>query len=470
MSRQRSSPAWAFAITALALFMFALDRLIVTTALPAIERDLGAGLQALEWTVNAFTLTFSLLLLTGAALGDRFGRRRMFTVGLALFTAGSAAAALAPGAGVLIAARALQGVGGSLITPLSLTILSAATPPERRGAVLGAWGAVAGVATAAGPVAGGLLTEALSWHWIFWLNVPLGLALIPLAHRHLAESHGPQGRLDGPGIALSGAGLLCAVWGLVDAGAAGWTHPRVIALLGAGALGIAGFAVWEHRAPAPMLPLRFFRERAFAAASVASLLAYFGLLGAIFLISQLLQTGLGATPLEAGLGLLPWTGVVIVTVPAAGALCDRIGPRPLMTGALAIETIALAWLALEAKPGVSYAAFAPALLLAGVGAASLFVPVQAALLAAVRPQEHGQAAGAATAIRELGGVLGVAVLAAVFAAHGSSASPAAFLAGARPALAVAAVAVAAATLAALALPRRRRAQRPALNPAPQPAH
>jgi MFS family permease len=238
-------------------------------------------------------------------------------------------------------------------------------------------------------------------------------------------------------------------------------------MLGAGMLAMAAFAAWERRAPAPMLPLRFFRARAFAAASLASLLAYFGLLGAIFLIGQLLQSGLGATPLEAGLGLLPWTAVVVVTVPAAGALCDRIGARPVMTGALAIETIAFAWIAVQAEPGVSYTALAPALLLAGVGAASLFMPAQAALLAAVRPQEHGQAAGAATAIRELGGVLGVAVLAAVFAANGSSASPAQFLTGLRPALAVAAVAVAVAMLAALALPGRHAAG--GRVPAPQPA-
>ena len=339
-----------FAITAGALFMFALDRLIVVTALPAIQRDLGASLQALEWTVSAYTLTFTVLLLAGAALGDRFGRRRMFTAGLALFTAGSAAAALAPTAGALVMARALQGVGGSLIAPLSLTILSAAAPAGRRGAVLGAWGAVAAAAAAIGPVAGGALAAALSWHWIFWINVPVGLALIPLARRGLDESHGPHSELDLPGIALSGTALLMIVWGLVEAGRSSWSSPVVLSTLLAGAVGLVAFVAWERRAPAPMLPMRFFRRRGFAAGSAAALLGYLGMLGALFEIGQLMQTGLGATPLGAGLRLLPMTTAMMVTAPVAGALSDRLGPRPLLVGALALEALALAWLGQWPRP------------------------------------------------------------------------------------------------------------------------
>jgi EmrB/QacA subfamily drug resistance transporter len=463
-TRQRT--AATFAITAAALFMFALDRLIVVTALPAIQRDLGASLQSLEWTVSAYTLTFCVLLLTGAALGDRFGRRRMFVLGVALFTVGSAAAALAPSPGALIAARAFQGIGGSVIAPLSLTILSAATPPERRGAVLGAWGAVASAAAALGPVVGGALAHGLSWHWIFWLNVPLGLALIPCAHRCLDESHGPHGRLDVPGIALSGAGLLALVYGLVEAGRSGWSSPHVLLALGGGVAGLVAFAAWEHRSPAPMLPLRFFRARAFAAASGAALLAYLGMLGALFLVGQLMQVGLGASPLGAGLRLLPMTTVMLVGAPVAGRLCDRLGPRPLMAGALALEALALAWLAQVVGPGVAYVKVAVALVPIGIGAACLFAPIQAALLSAVRPAEQGQAAGAATAFRELGGVLGVAVLATVFAAHGGGQTSAAFLTGFGPALRVGAASVALAALAALALPRPARVRR---RLAPQPA-
>jgi EmrB/QacA subfamily drug resistance transporter len=450
----RGGFAWTFTITASALFMFALDRLIVTNALPAIERDLDAGVAALEWTVNAFTLTFAVLLLSGAALGDRWGRRRTFVVGLGLFTAGSAAAALAPSAAALIAARAVQGAGGAVITPLSLTLLLGATPAHRRGAVIGAWGATAGIAAAAGPVVGGGMTGALSWHWIFALNVPIGLLLLPLARAKLAESRGPHPRLDLRGLALSGAGLLALVWGLVEAGGAGWGNLRVLGALCAGAALLAGFAAWEARAPAPMLPLSFFRTRAFAAAGAVAVVAYGGIFGALFLLGQLLQTGFGASPLHAGLGLLPLTGAMVATAPWAGALSDRIGPRPVLTVALLLEAGALAWLAAHADPGTSYAALAPALAAAGVGAAALFAPLQATQLNAVAAERHGQAAGTAITMRELGGVLGVAIAAAVFAAHGSTASAREFLAGSRPALLVAALMVAAATLGALALPRR----------------
>ena len=472
LRQQRGGFAWTFSITGSALFMFALDRLIVANALPAIERDLDAGLQALEWTVTAFTLTFAVLLLTGAALGDRWGRRRIFVVGLGLFTVGSAAAALAPSAAALIAARAVQGAGGAVITPLSLTLLLEATPAHRRGAVIGAWGATAGVAAAGGPVLGGALTGALSWHWIFALNVPIGLLLLPLARAKLAESHGPHARLDIPGLALSGAGLLALVWGLVEAGGSGWGDPRVLGALGAGAALLAGFLAWEARAPAPMLPLGFFRARAFAAAAAVAVAAYSGLFGALFLLGQLLQSGYGASPLHAGLGLLPLTGAMVLVAPGAGALSDRIGTRPVLLAALLLEAAALAWLAAHATAHAPYAVLAPGLLAAGVGAASLFAPLQAAQVGAVAPRRHGQAAGAAVALRELGGVIGVAVAAAVFSAHGGTGTAGAFLAGARPALLVAALTVGVAVLAALAVPRRpgtRRRLARVGTPAPEPA-
>jgi EmrB/QacA subfamily drug resistance transporter len=456
---------WTFAITALGLFMFALDRLIVTNALPAIERDLGADVAALEWTINAFTLTFAVLLLTGAALGDRFGRRRAFTAGLALFTVGSAAAALAPSASALIAARAIQGAGGAIITPLSLTLLLGATPADKRGVVLGAWGSTAAVAAAAGPVVGGALTGVLSWHWIFWLNVPIGLVLVPLARAKLQESRGPHPRLDLPGLALSGAGLLALVWGLVEAPSVGWTSPGAIGAVGAGAATLAVFVWWQQRASAPMLPLAFFRARSFAAASAAAFVAYSGIFGALFVLGQLLQTGYGDSPLDAGLGLLPMTAAMVLTAPAAGALSDRTGPRPLLCAALALETLALLWLSAHAHTGVSYAVLAPGLAATGIGAATLFAPLQAAQLGAVAPERHGQASGAAVTIREVGGVLGVAVIAGVFSAHGATTTPDAFLAGARPALLVAGLTVAAAVLGAFALPRRRRAPVAASAPA-----
>src|SRR5438034_7152004 len=224
----RTKTIWTFAITSVALFMTTLDNLVVTTALPVIRRDLNAGLSGLEWTVNAYTLTFAVLLITGAALGDRFGRRRLFVIGLGIFTLASAAAALAPSIEVLIAARAVQGLGGAIVTPLTLTILSAAVPAERRGLVLGAWGGISGLAVALGPLVGGAVVEGISWQWIFWLNVPIGLLLIPAAIFRLEETHGPNDRLDLPGLALSSVGLFGIVWGLVRGNQVGWATPEIV--------------------------------------------------------------------------------------------------------------------------------------------------------------------------------------------------------------------------------------------------
>ncbi|HEX2496879.1 MAG TPA: MFS transporter, partial [Gaiellaceae bacterium] len=292
---------WTFVITSFALFMVVLDNLVVSTALPVIRTDLGASLEELEWTVNAYTLTFAVFLLTGAALGDRFGRRRMFVLGLAIFTAASAAAALAPTMNALIVARAVQGIGGAIVTPLTLTILSEAFPRERRGVALGAWSGIAGLAVASGPLVGGAVVEGLAWQWIFWLNVPVGILLVPLAYRYLRETHGPAAGLDLRGLALVSGGLFGLVWGLVNGNADGWTSPQIVASLALGSILTAGFAVWELRAPAPMLPMGFFRDRSFAAANGASLLMYFGMFGSIFLLTQFLQTVQGHSPLGAGL-------------------------------------------------------------------------------------------------------------------------------------------------------------------------
>src|SRR5215210_1961717 len=243
---------WTFAITSVAVFMATLDNLVVTTALPVIREDLNATIESLEWTVNAYTLTFAVLLLTGAALGDRFGRRRMLAVGLGIFTLASVAAALAPTAAALVAARAFQGVGGAIVTPLTLTILSAGVPAERRGAFIGAWSGIAGLAVAFGPLVGGIVVEGISWHWIFWLNVPIGVALIPLALTRLRETHGPAKELDLPGLVLASGGLLGIVWGLVRGNGEGWASAEIVTALTAGVIVLVAFVVWELRASAPM--------------------------------------------------------------------------------------------------------------------------------------------------------------------------------------------------------------------------
>src|ERR687886_1917242 len=335
---------WTFAITSLALFMVTLDNLVVSTALPVIRRDLHASLSELEWTVNAYTLTFAVLLLTGATLGDRLGRRLMFSTGLAIFTLASAAAALAPSPLALDLARAAQGVGGAIVTPLTLTILSAAVPAERRGVALGAWGGIGGLAVAMGPLVGGAVVEGISWQWIFWLNVPIGLVLAPLAYLKLDESYGPTKHLDLPGLGLASAGLFGIVWGLVRGNSIGWGSPEIVGSLVAGAVVVALFVLWELRAEAPMLPMRFFRNRTFALANVASLFMFFGMFGSIFLLSQFFQTVQGASPLQSGLRILPWTAMPILIAPIAGLLSDRIGGRPIMATGLALQATGLAWI------------------------------------------------------------------------------------------------------------------------------
>jgi EmrB/QacA subfamily drug resistance transporter len=444
--------------------MTTLDNLVVTTALPVIRHDLHAGLSGLEWTVNAYTLTFAVLLITGAALGDRFGRRRLFTIGLGIFTVGSAAAALAPTIDVLIAARALQGLGGAIVTPLTLTILSAAVPAERRGLVLGAWGGISGLAVAIGPLVGGAVVEGISWQWIFWLNVPIGLALIPLAALRLRESRGPNDALDLPGLALASTGLLGIVWGLVRGNQVGWGSPEIVVTLTGGALVLALFVLWELRAPAPMLPLRFFRNRTFTAANVASLLMFFGMFGSIFLLAQFFQTVQGYSPLAAGLRILPWTMMPIFVAPIAGALSDRIGGRPLMVVGLALQATGLAWMAAVGSASAAYAVFVAPFVISGIGMALYFAPVANVVLSSVRREEEGQASGANNAIRELGGVFGVAVLASVFSHYGGYGSGQSFADGLQPALYAGAAVVALGALAALGIKRsrRERAYEPAL--------
>jgi EmrB/QacA subfamily drug resistance transporter len=454
VTRSLSSTAWTFAITAIALFMVSLDNLVVTTALPVIRRDLGSSLQDLEWMVNAYTLTFAVLLLTGAALGDRFGRRRMFALGLVLFTAGSAAAALAPSSGLLIAARALQGVGGAIVTPLTLTILSTAVPAERRALALGAWGGIGGLAIAVGPLVGGAIAQGLDWHWIFWLNVPVGIVAVILATLRLDESRGADARLDLAGLVLASGGLLAVVWGVIHGNERGWTDGQILGALVLGIALLAAFLVWERRAPAPMLPLSMFRSRAFSAANAVSILMSFGMFGSIFLLSQFFQVVQGLNPFEAGLRVLPWTAMPAFVAPIAGGLSGRIGGRPILVAGMTLMAIGLGWIALVTTPDVAYPTLVPAFVVSGAGMGLFFAPIANIVLSAVRPEQEGKASGANNAIRELGGVFGVAVLASVFAANGSYATPQAYVDGLLPAVAVGAVVVALGGLAALALPGR----------------
>lgn len=451
------SRAWVLALTALASFMVALDALVVATALSTIRRDLGATVEQLEWTVNSYTLSFAVLLLTGAALGDRFGRRRMFVAGLLVFIGASALCALAASMEWLIAARALQGAGAALVMPLAVTQLSIAFPAAERGRALGLFSGVSGLAVLAGPVVGGAIAGGLAWQWIFWLNVPIGLVLVPLALRRLPENFGPRTPLDIGGLALVTGAALGVMWGLVRGNKAGWASAEVLGALAAGVLLAVAFVAWERRAAAPMLPMHMFRSRAFAAGNVAGLLFFASLYGATFFLAQFFQTALGYGPLGTGLRLLPWTIMLFLVSPFAGGLAGRFGERPVMFGGMLLQGVAMAWISLIARPGLPYPLLIAPLILAGFGAAA--IPAgQNAVVSAVAMQEIGKASGAFNMLRQLGAAFGVAILAAVFAASGSFVSPETFSSGFAPAMLVSAALSFAGAGAALLLPGRAKAR------------
>jgi EmrB/QacA subfamily drug resistance transporter len=458
-----SHSRWTLILASVASFMAALDTLVVSTALDTIRIDLGASVEQLEWTINGYNLSLAVLLMTAAALGDRFGRRSLFAAGLGIFSLASAACALAPDAGSLIAARVVQGAGAALILTLSLALVSAAFPAERRAAALGVYMMLTGLAVASGPVIGGAIAEGLAWQWIFWINVPIGLLAIPLVFGRIRESFGPDKGIDLPGMTLIGGATFGVVWALVRGNAAGWDSLEV---LGAGLAGLAllaAFVAWELRAKEPMLPLRFFRSRSFSAGGAATFLSYACLFGAVFFFAQFLQVGLGNGPLVAGLMLVAWTGTLFFVAPVAGTLVDRYGERPFLAGGLALQGIGMGWIALIADPGLNYIELVPPLVIAGAGISMSFPASQNAMVGSVPPEAIGKASGTNMTLRELGGVFGIAVLVAVFAGAGSYASPQAFVDGFAPAIGVGAALSLLGGLIGLALPSGRVA--PAAEPA-----
>ena len=445
---------WVLALASLASFMVILDMLVVATALTAIRRHLGASLADLEWTVNAYTLSFAVLLMTAAALGDRLGRRRVFAAGLAIFATASVACALATSTGALIAARAVQGAGAAAIMPTALALLNGAFPPARRGWAIGMYGSVTGLAAVLGPVLGGAVTQGLGWQWIFWLNVPIACGAIPLALARVAEAKGPAVALDLAGLALVTAAALGLTWGLVRGNSVGWTSPETAIAFAAGVVAATGFVGWERRAAAPMLPARLFRSPAFSAGNGVIFLLNASLTGAVFLMPQFQQVVDAASPLTAGLRLLPWGIAPFLLAPRAGALADRIGERVLAVTGLLLQAAGLAWIAAVAGPGVGYPALIAPMTIVGAGFGLAIPAVTRSVTSNVQPADIGRASGAYSMMRQLGGAFGVAILGAAFSAAGGYSSPGAFSDGFSVAFGVAAGMTLAAVAAGAILPGR----------------
>ncbi len=458
-----SSPAtakprlgWVMALTSAAYFMVVLDSTVLITALPSMQRGLRAGLSSLQWTFNAYGIAFAAGIITAAALGDRFGRRRVFNWGVALFTVASAACALAPTAGELIAARTVQGLAGAVVLPLSLTILTTAFPAEKRGMIVGVYGGLAGLAVALGPVVGGLVTQAINWHWIFWLNVPIGVVATLLSLRLLPESHGATARLDLVGVGLVTAGAVALVWGLTRSGDIGWSSAETVITLVVGALLLVAFVAWEGRVGEPMVPLRLFAVREFALGNLTTCLMSGAIFAAAFFVTQEFQFARGYSPVGAALRLLPFFATPMFISPLAGALSDRIGRRPIMVTGLTLQAIGFIWVAARGSLGTSWIELTLALLVAGIGISMALPTVPTAVLSAVALEEMGKASGIDYMAQRFGAVFAIAIASAVFSATGHLGTPASVTAGFRPALwACAAFALLAALSAsAMSSPRR----------------
>jgi EmrB/QacA subfamily drug resistance transporter len=460
-NRQR----WVLALTSTVSFMVSLDSQVVATALPVIRLRLHASLAALEWTVNAYTLSFAVLLLTGAAVGERLGRRRMLAVGVGLFTAASAACALAPNAGALIAARAVQGAGAALMLPIALALLSANFPPHRRAWALGIFSSVTGIAVLAGPVVGGAVTQGLAWPWIFWLNVPIGLVMIPLVLTRMTATAATRTKLDPIGLLLTTSGALGIVWAMIRANTLGWASPEIMTTLTTGALLAIGFVAWELRTTHPMVPVRLFKKRSFAAGNAAAFAVFAMLLALVFFMAQFLQNALGYDPLGTGLRLLPGWATLTLIAPFAGSLIARVGERPLIAGGLTMAAAGLGWIALIARPGLPYAQMIAPLVIAGSGASVAIPATMSAVMTSVPPKAIGPASGTLNMLRQLGGVFGIAICAAVFATRGGYASPAVFTSGFGPAMGACAGLALLGAVAGLIIPAK---PRPAPAPQAQP--
>jgi EmrB/QacA subfamily drug resistance transporter len=406
---------WVLVAMVFGLFMPMLDNLVVNTALPTIQRELSSSVSGLQWIIDAYTLTFASFMLTGGALGDLFGRKKFFLAGLGVFVLGSLLCGLSSDINQLIAFRAVQGLGAAMLLPGTLSIITATFTGKERGAAIGIWAAMSGLAIAVGPLIGGWLVEHVSWESIFFVNVPIGLVGATLAWIVVRESRDPtkSRRLDPPGLVTGTAGLFFLVYGLIEGNERGWTDGLILVAFGLAVVLLVAFFVIESRREYPMLPLSFFRIPTFAASNVVAAAVFFALFGSTFFLSLYLQNVRGFSPIGAGVRLFPFTVMILLIAPVAGRLSDRFGSRWFMTFGTA--TLALGLLLMtRTQPDSSYVSvILPAMLVMGAGMASTMAPMTAAVMASVPVQRAGVASAATNTSRELGGVFGIALLGAV---------------------------------------------------------
>ena len=453
---------WTLAAVSFGLFMIMLDNTIVNVALPTIQDDLHLQTSELEWVVAGYALTFGAFMLTGGKLADLFGRRRIFVIGLLIFIGSSFLCGLANGPEVLIGARVVQGVGAALMNPATLSIIVATFPARQRGTAIGIWAGVSALALAIGPLVGGLITERLNWSWIFFINIPVGIAGIVAAYLFIDESRdtSSEQRPDIPGLVTSTIGLFSLTYALIEGNGHGWTSTRILVAFGIAAVSLTAFLLLEHYQRLPMLELGLFRNKGFSGANAVMLLVGLAMFGVFFYVSLYLQHVLGYSPIQAGASFLPWTVLIILLAPQTGRLSDRYGARPFVVGGMLVLTGSLI---LFSRVGAheSFWNLLPAMVLGGIGMAAAMPPTTAAAMQSVRPDKAGVGSAVLNSMRQVGGSLGIALMGAIVAASVTPGepNPTAFLDGFHHALlAGAGLALLGAVVAALTLSGRPRAQ------------
>jgi EmrB/QacA subfamily drug resistance transporter len=411
---------WTLAAVSVGLFMIMLDNTVVNVALPSIRQSLGMSIEGLEWIVAGYALTFAAFMLIGGKLADFLGRRLIFMVGLAVFTGASLACGLAPSGGFLVGARIVQGLGGALMNPATLSIITTTFEPRERGKAIGIWAGVSAMALAIGPLVGGLLTEHVNWNWIFFINVPigiLGLLATPVFIEESGDSSAEQ-RLDVPGLATSAVGLFALTYAFIEANNYGWTSPRILAAFAVAVVALVSFALLERHQRAPMLDLSLFRNRTFGGANASMLFVGLAMFGTFFYVSLYMQNVLGYSPVEAGASFLPMTVLIILIAPRAGALTDRVGSRWLVGGGMTLLAAMLFYYT-ELGAHESFPAILPGLLLGGIGMGMTMTPITAAAMSAVAVDKAGVGSAVLNSSRQVGGSLGIAVMGSIVASSDS---------------------------------------------------